>query len=56
MGKCPVKLLNVGENQPKSLALVERRTFWDDWYMEIMRHGKKMKRVNRCWIQFAPKA
>ncbi len=55
-GEVPSKVLNVGEKQAEEALLWWKKTFGDDLYMEIMRHGQEDEdRVNQVLIQFAKK-
>ena len=42
-GEVPSKVLNVGEKQAEEALLWWKAQFGDDLYIELMRHGKKMK-------------
>ena len=55
-GEVPSKVLNVGENQAEEALLWWKKTFGEDLYIELMRHGQEDEdRVNQVLIQFAKK-
>ncbi|WP_031426635.1 DNA polymerase III subunit alpha [Flavimarina sp. Hel_I_48] len=55
-GEVPGKILNVGENQAEEALLWWKKTFVDDLYIELMRHGQEDEnRVNSTLVEFSKK-
>ncbi|MGB5941691.1 MAG: DNA polymerase III subunit alpha [Leeuwenhoekiella sp.] len=55
-GEVPSKILNVGENQAEDALIWWKKTFGDDLYIEMMRHGQEDEiRVNQTLLAFAEK-
>ncbi len=55
-GEISNKLLNIGENQAEEALLWWKKTFQDDFYLEIMRHGQEDEdRVNEALVRFSKK-
>ena len=55
-GEVPSKILNIGEKQAEEALLWWKKTFGEDLYLEIMRHGQEDEdRVNQTLIAFSKK-
>lgn len=55
-GEVPSKVLNIGEKQAEEALLWWKKTFQEDLYIEIMRHGQEDEdRVNKTLIDFSQK-
>ena len=55
-GEVPSKVLNIGENQAEEALLWWKKTFGEDLYIELMRHGQEDEnRVNQVLIEFSKK-
>ncbi len=55
-GEVPSKILNVGEKQAEEALLWWKKTFGNDLYIEIMRHGQEEEdRVNETLVALAKK-
>ncbi|AXG73434.1 DNA polymerase III subunit alpha [Flavobacterium arcticum] len=55
-GEIPNKVLNIGENQAEEALLWWKKTFGEDFYIELMRHGQEDEnRVNQSLITLARK-
>jgi len=53
-GEIASKVLNIGEKQAEEALLWWKKTFGDDLYLEIMRHGQEDEdRINPTLIQFS---
>lgn len=53
-GEVPSKILNIGEKQAEEALLWWKKTFGDDLYIEILRHGQEDEnRVNELLIAFS---
>ncbi|HZW77040.1 MAG TPA: DNA polymerase III subunit alpha [Flavobacteriaceae bacterium] len=53
-GEVPGKILNVGERQAEEALLWWKKTFGDDLYIEILRHGQEDEnRVNEFLVEFS---
>lgn len=55
-GEIPNKILNIGENQAEEALIWWKKTFGNDFYIEIMRHNQEDEnRVNESLIKLARK-
>src|SRR5690606_28505648 len=55
-GEIPNKILNMGENQAEDALVWWKKTFGEDFYMELMRHNQEDEnRVNQSLIKLAKK-
>ena len=55
-GEIPSKILNIGEKQAEDSLIWWKKTFEDDFYLELMRHGQENEdHVNDVLLQFSKK-
>ncbi|KHJ38488.1 DNA polymerase III subunit alpha [Pedobacter glucosidilyticus] len=55
-GEIPSKVLNMGENQAEEALIWWKKTFGDDFYIELMRHNQEDEnRVNQTLLSLAKK-